>query len=431
MKRRHQVVLFAVLLLSLTILSPSFDFRGTPLNPEKKQEEDSFPGSSSRNEEQQAPVEIVVSMSSEDFKPFQEIAKQVAELQHVEIQLRNVEPDTYKQVLNQEFALGEGGDVILMDNAEVQHYAKRGNLYPLNGTSLAKSAGDTVLRFRKSAEWNGYQWAMPFDFDAYVVASRPFLINKAGLDSPLLTAEQWNAFVKGRGASSQEKLLGLDASDPFAISAWLNQIHPKLVPTRMNPANWAEPNKEEREALQLLNTMPKYVAAFDGNETSATAANPDQLPMVVTSLAQWKKGSEASKKGGGILGSQDSKASVTLAGLAMVHSRSFVITAGSSVSEHASKWIEGMTSVIIQAEWSSRTGRMPARQEQLDAEMEMLENQFKLTNGETWGKGESMHEIGESQLHDYSTSMEQLFRGKLKAEQYVKRILEIHANGSE
>lgn len=90
-----------------------------------------------------------------------------------------------------------------------------------------------------------------------------------------------------------------------------------------------------------------------------------------------------------------------------------------------------MTSVIIQAEWSSRTGRMPARQEQLDAEMEMLENQFKLTNGETWGKGESMHEIGESQLHDYSTSMEQLFRGKLKAEQYVKRILEIHANGSE
>lgn len=57
MKRRHQVVLFAVLLLSLTILSPSFDFRGSQLNQERDQEKDTFPGSLSRNEDAQAPLE--------------------------------------------------------------------------------------------------------------------------------------------------------------------------------------------------------------------------------------------------------------------------------------------------------------------------------------------------------------------------------------
>lgn len=126
MKRGHQVVLFAVLLLSLTILSPSFDFRGSQINQERDQEKDAFPNTSSRSEDQHAPLEIVVSMSEKDFTLFKRIANEVATSQHVEISLRNLEPDTYKQVLDNKFSVGESGDIILLDSEEVQYHAKKG-----------------------------------------------------------------------------------------------------------------------------------------------------------------------------------------------------------------------------------------------------------------------------------------------------------------
>ena len=109
MKRRHQVVLFAVLLLSLTILSPSFDFRGVPQNQDQDQENDAFPNAVTRSENQQAPVEIVVSMSESEFQVFSAIAKQVAAARVVKINLRNLASDTYKEVLDNELAVGTAG----------------------------------------------------------------------------------------------------------------------------------------------------------------------------------------------------------------------------------------------------------------------------------------------------------------------------------
>lgn len=149
------------------------------LNQERDQEKDAFPGSSSRNEDAQAPLEIVVAMSDEEFQAFQKIAKEVAASQLVEINLRNEKPDTYKHVLDLEFSLGENGDVVLLDSEEVQYYAQKGYLYPLNGTTLSKSLGDTVVGLRGMTEWNGYQWGMPFDFDPYILAAQTSFLKRA------------------------------------------------------------------------------------------------------------------------------------------------------------------------------------------------------------------------------------------------------------
>ena len=106
MKRRHQVVLFAVLLLSLTILSPSFDFRGSQHNQEQDQEKDTYAGISSRNENESASLDVMVSMSNEEFALFEKWAKEVAAAIYVEVNLRNVEPLEYREVLDQGFSLG-------------------------------------------------------------------------------------------------------------------------------------------------------------------------------------------------------------------------------------------------------------------------------------------------------------------------------------
>ena len=232
MKRRHQVVLFAVLLLSLTILSPSFDFRGSQLNQERDQEKDAFPGSSSRNEDAQAPLEIVVAMSDEEFQAFQKIAKEVAASQLVEINLRNEKPDTYKHVLDLEFSLGENGDVVLLDSEEVQYYAQKGYLYPLNGTTLSKSLGDTVVGLRGMTEWNGYQWGMPFDFDPYILATQSSFLKRAGLESLPRNKDQWVKLTQ-QAVAEGTPLITMNINDMYGTNAWLNHLEPKMAPDQV------------------------------------------------------------------------------------------------------------------------------------------------------------------------------------------------------
>ena len=49
----------------------------------------------------------------------------------------------------------------MLDSNQVQHYARKGYLVPLNATTLSKAFGDIVAELRGMTEWNGYQWAMP------------------------------------------------------------------------------------------------------------------------------------------------------------------------------------------------------------------------------------------------------------------------------
>src|SRR5687767_12997740 len=122
MKRRHQIVLFAVLLLSLTILSPSFDFRGSQHNQERNQEKDTYSGDSSLSNDNRDPLDVMVSMTKEEFDSFQKLAKEVAASRYIQVNLRNVKPEEYKDVLDQAFSLEENGDIILLNSDDVQYY---------------------------------------------------------------------------------------------------------------------------------------------------------------------------------------------------------------------------------------------------------------------------------------------------------------------
>ncbi|MFS0871664.1 ABC transporter substrate-binding protein [Paenibacillus xylanilyticus] len=423
MKRRHQVVLFAVLLLSLTILSPSFDFRGTPQNQEGDQENSTFPNTSSRNENQQVPVEIVVSMSEKEFQVFSKIANQVAEARMVEIDLRNLETDTYKNVLEDELAVGDSGDIILLDSTEVQGYAKRGHLYPLNATTLSKTLGESVSRLREKTEWNGYQWAMPFDFDPYVLASRSDAVAEAGLERLPQNLDEWTKLLNQMGERTRE-MLTININDPCAADAWLNEFGPGVAPSALKNTTEASTTGGYEQALQVLNRIQPYIKPLNADPGVNDTVMQEQSILIVTRFSQLLEGDQMLNEDKGSPTNQ-----IMFKPLAAIKSRSFVITSGSHEAEQASRWIEGMISASTQSDWYQQAHHLPAKQQQLNLESQKLTDGRQMIGGQEWFVSEtSEKDVIESpmQLLQYKKKIQQFLQGEISANQYVSGILQIH-----
>ncbi|MFX3646062.1 MAG: extracellular solute-binding protein [Paenibacillus sp.] len=419
MKRRHQVVLFAVLLLSLTILSPSFDFKGSQLNQEYDQDKDTFPGSSSRNEDAEAPLEIVVAMSDEEFDAFQKIAKEVAASQLVEINLRNEKPDTYKRVLDLEFSLGENGDVVLLDSEEVQFYAQKGYLYPLNGTTLSKSLGDTVVGLRGMTEWNGYQWGMPFDFDPYILAAQSTFLKRAGLESLPHNKDQWVKLTQ-QAIAEGIPLITMNINDMYGTNAWLNHFEPRMAPDQVSQTQMDSQSGELQQGIQLMNDIQPYIIAQSTNPMISSTADENNTPMVVSLLSQLLSADQGSAV------NKDSLERISIETLETVNSRSLVITAGSVEAEEASRWIEGMTSAATQLKWYQQVNRLPAKQQELDLESEKLAGRYGMTKRHSWFPTTQDAPAATTESHALITrfhqKVQQFLKGEITANQYVNSI---------
>ena len=423
MKRRHQVVLFAVLLLSLTILSPSFDFRGVPQNQDQDQENDTFPNAVSRNENQQVPVEIVVSMSEGEFQVFSTIAKQVAAARMVEINLRNLETDTYKKVLNDELAVGDSGDILLLDSGDIQGYAKRGHLYPLNATTLSKALGDSISHLREKTEWNGYQWGMPFDFDPYVLASRSNSVAEAGLERLPDNLDEWTRLIN-LVENKTQKLLAININDSYAADAWLNEFGSGVAPSTLRNASESYTAGGYEQALQVLNRVQPYILAKDADPGFADKDMQEEALMVVTPFSQLVKSNPS-------LTEDRLPNRIMFKPLAPATSRSFVITSGSHEAEQASRWIEGMTSASVQSDWYQQAHHLPAQQQQLNVESQKLsvEGQIMSGHGQEWFTSKTAEKgvlENQGQLSPYQKKVQQFLQGEISANQYVSGILNIH-----
>ncbi|WP_458461203.1 extracellular solute-binding protein [Paenibacillus sp.] len=418
MKRRHQVVLFAVLLLSLTILSPSFDFRVSQLNQERDQEKDTFRGSSSRNEDAQAPLEIVVAMSDEEFQVFQKIAKEVAASQLVEINLRNEKADTYKRVLDLEFSLGENGDVVLLDSEEVQYYAKKGHLYPLNGTTLSKSLGETVARLRGVTEWNGYQWGMPFDFDPYILAAQSSFLKRAGLETLPHNKDQW-AELTQQAIAEGIPLITVNMNDMYGTSAWLNHLEPGMAPDQVKRSQIGSQTGELQQGIQLMDQIRPHIRVQSTAPVFSSSADQNETPMVVSLLSQLLIADRAR------IIDKDSLKRISFESLESVKSRSLVITAGSVEAEEASRWIEGMSSATTQLKWYQQANRLPAKQQELDLESEKLAGRYDMTKGQSWFLTEDVPTASAESyavITRFHKKVQQFLKGEITASQYVDSI---------
>ncbi|KOP64186.1 ABC transporter substrate-binding protein [Bacillus sp. FJAT-18019] len=331
MKRKKYWFLFAILLLSLSSLSPSFDFThhtrreppgDEPVPPQQRPE---LP------ESDQGPIKIGVQLNPDELGQLQILNERFMRETGADIEITPLEAgETETKSLLLHMSLGEGPDVILMDSHYIKALAMSGYLLPIDASQAAIPNGDMMNGLLAPLQWNGYQWGMPFDVDPYILTWQ----KKREEGSPIKMPDN--------------PVLSFDPEDPYAFGAAVHLLE-------------GDPTKPEEEALEKLTSYfhestDNEQQSGDAKKKDPSASEIEPLPMVIESYSSFTK--------------KDNEGVSAILGMGKTHlntpvvrTRSFAVAANTESPALAMEWVTYMTSKTTEVEWSKAVGTLPVASE--------------------------------------------------------------------
>ncbi|OAB43148.1 extracellular solute-binding protein [Paenibacillus antarcticus] len=407
MKRKNYWILFAILLLSLTSLSPSIDFtqRNSKNNNNNTTSPESF--ELQNKESSNEPITISVQLSIDDFNKLDIMNKRFVKETGIQAQLTNISENNAYDEVSQSLAIRESPDVLLMESEWVKTFAAKGYLLPVE--SYRKSTPDSnVLRSLLAlVEWNGYQWATPFDMDPYVLVWQSKMLMDKGIRLSPSTNEEWIKLLDIQMQRKGKPLLGIESEQPYALAALIGGMGGDILQPEDQSLAWIEmalpymyrvSTNDKQQALQSFmdGEMLMYLAPYSASKT-------------------WNDG----------LGI-DFPEHFYAKSPSFLRSRSFGVSSQSSLTEQASEWIAFMTAYSIQQEWFSETNRLPSLSAIYENPItDSFDIPFRvdvlreLNSGENNSKQLTNNELKELAIH-----VNQLLTGVLKVSQFKEEMLD-------
>lgn len=384
MKRKKYWFLFAILLLSLSSLSPSFDFThhtrreppgDEPVPPQQRPE---IP------ESDQGPIKIGVQLSAKELGQLQLLNERFMQETGADIEITPLEAgEAISESLLLHLSLGEGPDVILMDSHYIKALAMNGYLLPVDASQATIPNGDMLNGLLTPVRWNGYQWAMPFDVDPYILTWH----NQGEEGSPFKIPDN--------------PMLSFDPEDPYAFAAAVHILE-------------GNPSKPEQEVVERL------VGHYQGAKGLHSPSSETEQPLL--SIESYSGFTEKAGEGASVMLAMGN----THLNTPVVRTRSFAIAASTESSALAMEWVTYMTSKSIQVHWSKAAGTLPVASE-------MYAMSMNLNERGTWQKIAipvqlllSQNEAADLNFGDpqgfqqYSQASYQLLIGETSIEDYMK-----------
>ncbi|OAB30114.1 hypothetical protein PMSD_20135 [Paenibacillus macquariensis subsp. defensor] len=406
MKRKNYWLLFAILLLSLTSLSPSLDFtqRNSKNNNNNKSSPESLDLQNKESNDQ--PITISVQLSIDDFNKLEIMNKRFVKETGIQAELTNIPEDNAYEEVSKALAIRESPDVLLMESEWVKTFAAKGYLLPVE--SYRKSTpGSNVLRSLLAlVEWNGYQWATPFDMNPYVLVWQSKLLKDKGIRVSPSTNEQWVKLLNIQMERKGKFLLGIESEQPYALAALIGRMGGDILQLEDHQLAWIE---QALPYMYLVNTNNKQQALqsfMDGDMLMYLASYSETVT--------WNDG----------LG-VDFPEHFYGESPSFLRSRSFGVSSQSSLTEQASEWIAYMTTYSNQQEWFKETNRLPSLSaiyenpitDSLDIPFR-LDVLHELNSGENYSKQLNNNELKELAIH-----VNQLLTGVIKVSQIKEAML--------
>ncbi|UQZ32901.1 hypothetical protein C2I18_04610 [Paenibacillus sp. PK3_47] len=343
LRRKNYWLLFAILLLALTGLSPSMELdtnegsfpRNQPLNQSER------PASGEQGAVQS--LHVRVSLNNEELRELERINSNYTLSSGVEVILSNVDSEETAENLKNDLTVGESPDIIMTDGRNIPELATSGYLLPVDVyQSVPGSSPLTVLI--PQMQWNGYDWGVPLDIDPYVLVYSPARLQELGLEQAPKSLEDWNVILgQLREEQKAEKyLLALDTRNPYGFSAVLKS---------MGSAGWSSGDDEALEWTQYARSYFYFTSRF--NEEIWNLLQEGRLAVAALPLSEWQKHGNSS------LAAELPPIDGSTANNYM-YSRFFALPAESDNPEAAVEWLAYITSSSAQLEWLENTGRLPA-----------------------------------------------------------------------
>ncbi|AJS57730.1 ABC transporter substrate-binding protein [Paenibacillus sp. IHBB 10380] len=337
MKRKNYWFLFAVLLLSLTSLSPSLDFAyNNKLNDTKDPSRLLSPDSPDLTMNQQ-PIQITVQLSAEDFAQLQQKNEGFMRVTGIQTELSNIALDSNKLV--DSLALGEGPDVMLVNSEDMYSLATKGYLLPVESYRKHSPESNGLSAILSLMEWNGYQWGTPYDMDPYVLLWQPLALEALGFHQPPKTVQEWNDLLEKYQESKGEYLLAIESEQPYGLATLLGEVGGDISNPEDESLNWIE------QALPYMYIMDKHIEEWK-------EMTKESVPLVISPYSN----AAVVQKRGMLLELSDN---VYAKHPILLRSRSLAVSSHSVLPEQAAEWIAYMTSPTTQMEWLKATHRLP------------------------------------------------------------------------
>ncbi len=276
LKRKNYWLLFAILLLSLTSLSPSMELstNNDPHPMKKPQSQSTNP--SSGEEGTIYSLRITVSLNSEEFSELELLSNRYTLESGVKVILRNIDSENADQVLKQDLTIGDSPDIVMADGRSILDWATRGYLLPVDVyQSIPGTAPLTQLI--PWMQWNGYNWGVPLDIDPYVFVYSPQRLAELGFTTLPRSLEQWNTLLQNVLKEQGKYLLAMDTRNPYGLSAVMESMNNSLLSDNQEVINWTQ---NARSYFYLTSRYNKDVWDMIQSGSVAVAALP---------LSEWKK----------------------------------------------------------------------------------------------------------------------------------------------
>jgi maltose-binding protein MalE len=288
-------------------------------------------------------LKVTVSMQPTEYALLQ---KQSAEytLSHndIHVELKNV-IDGYAE-LKKANQLGDGPDLMLLDNHWVNEFAALGFLHPMDEFFTGEQQSHGITTLMNQVKWNGYLWAIPKDVDPYILVWNTKIKippdNKWPLHAPE-TVDEWLTWNKTLMHPEAGKYgIYFDPLDTYAFLSLISTLtddtsHPNFLTKMNDPAtikkveSFFAPQEEIWNGSSVKQNYPALSAALD----PWYLLKQGKIAAMVTSVSEYK-----------LHGNGD----ISLAALSLkslLKGRSYAISSRSKNSTLAINWIKEMTSI--------------------------------------------------------------------------------------
>lgn len=346
LKRKNYWLLFAILLLALTSLSPSMELDTSEGTYPLRQPQDNSEHPDSGKQGEVRDLRIRVTLSREEFAQLEWISGNYTLSSGVQVILSNVQSEETVDMLKSDLTIGDSPDIVMLDGRNIVDLATRGYLLPVDVyQSLPGSAPLTILI--PQMQWNGYDWGVPLDVDPYVLVYSPARLAELGMTGAPDSLEQWNELLRRfrEEQGKEQYLLAMDTRNPYGYSAILESMGVSLTSDNMEALAWTQ---NARSYFYLTSRYNEDLWGMLQEGTLAVAALP---------LSEWQKHGNASLSAEVPVSNDRGK------GYEAMYSRFFALPAESSNPETAVDWLAYVTSSTAQLDWLKNTGRLPALDE--------------------------------------------------------------------